>query len=349
VTDRPDSDPGSLPVRDAVARYLRRRRADATDSSVYSWEYRLKLFIEWCEGVGIEQVGDLRPLDLDEYYDIRSGRVEPATLEGEMWTIKSFVEYLDQLGAVEDDLHESVRIPDVDKDDRSNDERLSEDAALALIEYFRNDDVRRATRGHAFLEIAWHTGARIGGIRALDLRDAQLDEDYLEFTHRPETGTGLKNKRDGERPVAIPGAVSKVLREYIREHRHDVQDDEGRAPLLTSTQGRPGKNTIRVWSYLATQPCIHSPCPHGRERGDCEYTERPHASKCPSSRSPHKIRTGSITWQLNIGFPPEVVAERVNASIEVIEQHYDKESPHERMEQRRRKYISNMEADYNDR
>lgn len=106
---------------------------------------------------------------------------------------------------------------------------------------------------------------------------------------------------------------------------------------------------MRVWSYQATQPCLHSPCPHGREREDCQYTERPHASKCPSSRSPHKIRIGSITWQLNIGFPPEVVAERVNASIEVIEQHYDKESPHERMEQRRRKYISNMEDDYNDR
>jgi len=344
MTNRRD-DPSELPVRDAVSRYLRRRRADATDSSVYSWEYRLKIFIEWCEGIGIERVGDLRPVDLDEYYDIRSGTVEPTTLRGEMWTLKGFVEYLDQLDAVEDDLQDAVRIPNVEKEDRSNDERLVEDDALALIGFFRNDEAARASRNHVFLEIAWHTGARIGSIRALDRRDANLDENYLEFNHRPDTDTGLKNKRDGERPVAIPSEVSDILEEYIRGDRYDVHDDHGRAPLLTSTHGRPGKNTIRVWSYQATQPCLHSPCPHGREREPCEYTEHAHASKCPSSRSPHKIRTGSITWQLNIGIPPEVVAERVNASLKVIEQHYDKESPHERMEQRRRQYIENMETD----
>ena len=74
-------------------------------------------------------------------------------------------------------------------------------------------------------------------------------------------------------------------------------------------------------------------------------TEFAHASKCLSSRSPHRIRTGSITWQLNIGIPPEVVAERVNAGLDVIEQHYDKESPLERMERRRRQHIERMEVD----
>lgn len=348
MSERGSDGPESLPVRDAVARYLQRRRADATESSVYSWEYRLKLFIEWCEGAGIEEVGQLRALDLDEYYDIRSGAVQPSTLEGEMWTLKKFVEYLDQIDAVEDDLHESVRVPNVDADARSNDERLDESAALPLLRYFRADEVRRATREHAFLEIAWYTGARIGGTRGLDLRDANLEEQFLEFTHRPETDTGLKNKRAGQRPVAIPAETADVLAEYKRRHRHGVHDENGRAPLLTSTQGRPAKTTLRVWSYLATQPCLHSTCPHGRERETCEYTERGQASKCPSSRSPHKIRTGSITWQLNIGIPPEVVAERVNASIAVIEEHYDKESPQERMEKRRRQYIETMEAAFND-
>ncbi|WP_436908173.1 hypothetical protein [Halosimplex marinum] len=43
--------------------------------------------------------------------------------------------------------------------------------------------------------------------------------------------------------------MSDVLEEYIRGDRHDVHDDHGHAPLLTSTYGRLGKNTIRVWSY----------------------------------------------------------------------------------------------------
>ncbi|MDB9264438.1 hypothetical protein PN424_17595, partial [Halorubrum ezzemoulense] len=46
---------------------------------------------------------------------------------------------------------------------------------------------------------------------------------------------------------------------------------------------------------------------HNTQVVDCEYTEFKHASKCPSSRSPHRIRTGAVTWMLNAGIPPEVV------------------------------------------
>ncbi|TKX47998.1 site-specific integrase, partial [Halorubrum sp. ASP121] len=80
-------DPGDLHPREAVTHYLRRRRSDSTDASVKSWKYRLKLFVEWCQGIGVERVGDLRGYDLDAYYELRSGPVAPATLEGEMWTL----------------------------------------------------------------------------------------------------------------------------------------------------------------------------------------------------------------------------------------------------------------------
>jgi hypothetical protein len=99
---------------------------------------------------------------------------------------------------------------------------------------------------------------------------------------------------------------------------------------------------------LGTQPCLHSPCPHDRERETCEYTERNESSKCPSSRSPHRIRTVSITWQLDVGIPPWVVAERINASVEVIEKHYDVTSPRERIERRRRPYLSNLKIEDSD-
>jgi hypothetical protein len=102
---------------------------------------------------------------------------------------------------------------------------------------------------------------------------------------------------------------------------------------------------MRAWSYLATEPCLHSPCPHDRERASCEYVNYTHASKCPSSRSPHQIRRGSITWQLDLGIPPAVVAERVNASTDVIKLHYDAASPRERMERRRRPFIDNLDID----
>ncbi|QSG06446.1 tyrosine-type recombinase/integrase [Halapricum desulfuricans] len=343
-------DPRQLAPADAVERYLRRRRSDSTEKSVHGWEYRLKLFVEWCDAVGLDEVGQLEGYDLDEYYEVRSADVAPATLEGEMWTLKTFLEFLEDIEAVDEGLSEKVRIPDLDAEDRSNDTKLSTDDAVALIEYYRNDETAYGNRQHVFLELAWFTGARQGGLRALDLRDASLDENpYVEFRHRPSTGTPLKNKRRGQRPVGLPEETADAVKEYIDEYRYDVLDEHGRSPLLASSQGRPTTNTIRVWSYLATIPCLHGPCPHDRDQSACQWTEYAHASKCPSSRSPHQIRTGTITWLLNEGWPPEDVAERVNASVKTIEQHYDKADPEqrrrrlrERMENRRRPLLKNL-------
>jgi len=110
--DRPD--PTALSPNEAVQRYLRRRSSDSTEASVYSWWYRLKLWIAWCENIGIDNVGGLSGFDLDEYYEHRSATIAPATLEGEMWTLKKLFEYLEQLEAVDDGLAKRVRIPDVD-------------------------------------------------------------------------------------------------------------------------------------------------------------------------------------------------------------------------------------------
>jgi len=340
-----------MAVRDARDRYLSRRQVDATPKSIDGWYYRLKLFVEWTESVGIESVGELHALDLDDYYDHRSTEVVGSTLEGEMTTLKQFVGWLEDLDAVEDGLSDSVRIPDLDPEDRSSDTKLHARDALPLLAYYRRIPSLRACRSHTFLELAWVTGARQGGLRALDIRDIETGEaPYVEFHHRPETDTPLKNKRRGERPVEIPRETADVLEEYIDGDRYDVHDEYGRQPLLASAQGRPTSNTVRVWSYLATLPCLRTTCPHGKERETCQWTEYPHASKCPSSRSPHQIRTGAITHLLNIGWPPEDVAERVNARVKTIEQHYDKAAPEERfrrlrerMETRRRHLITDLD------
>lgn len=346
-------DPSELPPRQAAERYLRRRRPDSTEKSIEGWRYRLKLFVEWCDSVGIEAVGELTGYDLDEYYELRSAEIAPVTLEGEMWTLRKFMEFLEDLDAVDGDLGDAVRIPNLDPGERSSDVKLATDDATALLHYYRNDPDAHGSRNHAFLELAWFTGARQGGLRALDLRDVHLNEaPWIDFRHRPNTGTPLKNKLGGERPVALTEEVADVLRAYQREHRYDVHDDHGRQPFLASSVGRPTGNTLRNWSYLTTQPCLYAPCPHGKDPESCEWTQYSHASKCPSSRAPHHIRTGAITWMLNRGWPPEDVAERVNASVKTIEDHYDKADLDERrrrlrhrMEKRRRPLLDQLDID----
>ncbi|MGB9987337.1 tyrosine-type recombinase/integrase [Salarchaeum japonicum] len=344
-------DPSDLTPREAKERYLRRRRTDATEKSVAGFHGRLKLFVEWCEGVGITSVGDLQPYDLNEYFDLRSGDVAPSTVEGEMYTLKKFCEFLEQLGATDDGLAEKVPIPDVPEDARSSDTKLDSEAARNLITFHRENPETFGTRAHVLLELAWFTGARQGGLRALDIRDVYPDGNYVEVRHRPSTGTPLKNKFHGERAVGVPSQTMNAVQLYIQRNRYDVHDENGRQPLLASRYGRPTGNTVRVWSYLATLPCTAGSCPHGKEPPVCEWTERNHASKCPSSRAPHHIRTGSITWQLNSGIPIEVVSQRVNAGVDVIEEYYDKPSPEElwrrrrqQMEQRRN-YLDNLDLD----
>jgi len=66
------------------------------------------------------------------------------------------------------------------------------------------------------------------------------------------------------------------------------------------------------------------------------------SSKCPSSRSPHAVRTGSITFHRNRGFEKADVARRVNASMRTIERHYDKAGRREELETRRRPQLDKL-------
>ncbi|WP_435358468.1 tyrosine-type recombinase/integrase [Haloarchaeobius sp. DFWS5] len=335
MSDAP-SDPRDLSPRDARDRLLARRKTDATERTLNSYHYRLAHWVEWCEENGIERVGDVTPWHIDEYdMHRRQQGNAPTTIKGELTTLRVLLKYLARIDAVDDKIPEAVDVPNLSPKEESSDERLTAEDATALLTYFRNSRAEFGTAKHAFLEVTWNTGARVGGIRALDVDDYD-DSGTLAFRHRPRTDTPLKNKEDGERIVGIPPAVCEALNVYIERERHDKRDDHGREPLFSARQGRPSFSTLRAWSYLGTQPCLHSQCPHGRDRPRCGYVSRNDASKCPSSRSPHRIRTGSVTEQLNRGFAVEKVATRVNATPQVLRDHYDVADEDEEFQQRRR-------------
>jgi len=335
VTDAPD--PYEIDLVTAVDRWIRKRRTDATDRTIRGYRSRLDQFLDWAATEDVDTVDDLDAWLLDDYQlHLSEQGLAPTTIKARTSTLRLWVSYLETLELVSDGLSDAIDVPNLSRSEEENEQRLDPEDALAALESLRDSRRHFGTAMHAFLELAWHTGARMGSIRSLDLRDFDPETQSVEFQHRPATDTPLKNKNQGGRYVGLSEQLCDALEFYVTRERSDKRDKHGREPLFATRQGRASYTTLRAWSYQATQPCLWRDCPHGRRRPSCEWTERQHRSKCPSSRSPHMIRTGSITWQLNQGYPIELVAERVNASIPVIKRHYDQASSAEEFQNRRR-------------
>ena len=341
-------DPPEFTPREAVDRWIDRQRLDKADQTVQGYSGRLKHFVEWSEENDIATMSELTPWDIESYETVRRAReLATITLRNEMLTLRQFLSYCARIGVVEEGLPDVVDLPKVKKSEQTNDTFLGQEHARRLLKAFRNGDTD-FERGHAFLEIAWYTGARMGAIRGLDLSDLDLEAGHVHLQHDPDEGTPLKNAVDGERVVGISEDVCDAIRTYVRGTRIDVTDDYGRKPLFTTPHGRISRNAIRTTSYFATLPCRFGSCPHDKEQSTCEWFSMSNARKCPSSRSPHQIRSGSITWQLNRGLRADVVSERVNASVDVIETHYDKASPIDEFEQRRERHLNKLRFDEDD-
>jgi site-specific recombinase XerD len=327
--------------REGARRYLNHREGYLSESTLDTYEDSLNWFIRWCEEVGVEDLEALTGRHMDAYERQQRQQVAKTTVKNRMKDLRMAVRYWERIGAVEEDLAEKVPVRYPDKYEEVSDDTLFWEDAAPLLRWYGREG-HAGSRNHALLELLWNTGARLGGIRALDLRDFYPEKGVVWFRDRSDMGTPLKNGRDGERVVSVSPRVVAALETYIEDHRNDVADDHGRHPLFTSRVGRPAVGTFRQWTYRLTQPCQYGECPHGREPETCEATERQHESKCPSSKSTHPIRKGSISWQLSNRVPKSVVRVRCDASEEVIERHYDMRSDIDRALDRRESVLPNL-------
>lgn len=328
---------------EAVELYFSHRAPELAEKTVQNQRYRLNAFLEFCDENDIDNLNRLTGRNLQRFRIWRQegdGSYKPAkkiTLKHQLRTLQKFLEFAASIDAVEKGMREQVLIPAVDREEEARDVLLEQDRADEILDYL--DRFHYASREHVVTALLWHSKMRLGALRALDVDDVNvhnLDDSYIEVHHRPETGTPLKNKRAGERFIAVGPQYARMLADYIEHSRDDVTDEHGRAPLITSTHGRLSEGGIRETVYKVTQPCLIGDCPHDRDPATCEATEYGQRSRCPSARSPHGIRRGSITKHLRDGTPVEIVTERANVSKDVLEQHYDERSEREKMQLRRR-------------
>ncbi|WP_436909925.1 tyrosine-type recombinase/integrase [Halosimplex marinum] len=322
-----------LAPADAVEMYERHREPDLSEKSLQNHRYRLDTFVEFCQERGITNLNNLTGRDLHRYRTWRADGISPTTLRGNLATLRVFLEFCASIDAVESGMREKVVLPEVDREDESRDVKLDHGRASEIMKHLERFEY--ASREHVIMAVLWHTGIRLGTLRALDVRDFDRDAPALTVRHRPETGTPLKNKKSAERSIAVGEGYAEMIEDYIDHTRIRSEDSHGREPLVSSEHGRLSETAIRLTVYKWTRPCMVGECPHDKDPKTCEYMTREGASQCPSSRSPHGIRRGALTRMLRQGTPEEIVSDRSNVSRDVLDQHYDRRSEDERRELRR--------------
>lgn len=327
--------------------YLDARENELSEDTSEGQDYRLRAFVAWCDEEGIENLNHLDGRDLYQYRVWRreggySGQeLKNVTLRGDLATIRAFLRFCGDIDAVDGELFTQVPLPQVSHGGDVSETTLDPDRAKDILDYLSTYEY--ASRTHVVLLVLWNTGCRISALRALDLRDLDLDADRpnaegpaLHFVHRPEQGTGLKNDEKSERWNAISEYVAGVVRDYIEGPRKDKRDDYDREPLVTTQQGRISRTTVRNTLYRVTRPCWRGKeCPHDEDPEDCVATEHGKQSKCPSARSPHDVRSGRVTGYRLMDVPRVVVSDRMDASEQILDKHYDRRSERQRAAQRR--------------
>jgi len=293
------SDLEPIPPAEAAEMYHHAKRDGHAEATRRSSKHRIGAFLQFCEEHAIDNPNELSGRDLFQYRIWRregqgEGRepIKLVTLKGQLATLRTFLKFAANIDAVAPSLYEQVALPTMKHGADVSDSTLEPGRAVDVLESLER--AHPASRDHIIMLLLWCTGARTGAIRGLDLADLALEGEHPEvkgpairFVHRPETDTPLRNQEDGTRWNRISELTAKYLTDYLELHRHDVTDDHGRNPAITTTHGRPAGNTIRKVLYRITRPCWRGEdCPHDRDVDTCDGAHLDHARKCPSSRSP---------------------------------------------------------------
>jgi len=340
----------SLAPQDALEWYLEHREAELRTATQRKHRSALGTFVEWTDRVGLADLTVLTGRRLVEFKTWRKREADLATvsLTGNLAILRRFLRFCVTVEAVPEALPEKVPLPNVPPAEEVDDWVPADDAVEGIRSYCRQFEY--ASRRHVVFELVSEVGLRLGAVRAIDLDDLDAEALVIRLHHRPEgdaaSGTPLKNGADGERIVNVSEQLGGLLEDYIAHNRHRVEDRFGREPLFTSGCGRPSTATYRRDCYKLTRPCVYSgDCPHGRELSACEATDNTSAGDCPPRFSTHPLRKWSIMNQLDAGVPKELLSDRVDVSVPVLDKHYDQRSE-ERKSRRRREVLEGSLEDY---
>lgn len=326
--------------REAFELYAEDISGDLSPNSVRAKRYQLSKFVEWCEGADtddprVENLNEITGRDFTRFKNWRGEDINKVTLRTNLSALRSFMRFCVSIDAVSPAIPEKINVPNLDSGENHNADHIDAEEAKAVLDYLSRFEY--ASIDHCLFKLQWTTGMRMSGLHSLDVDNFDASDATLAVAHRPEQGTRLKNRDDGERVIALDAETVGIVADYIEYQRVAVTDDHGRKPLFSSEYGRMSKQNLNKRIYRATAPCYTSRgCPADKDPLDCEHTgSYDNFVQCPYNTRPHAIRGGSITYWLRNDVPKKAVGDRVNASMKTLDRHYDERTEDEKAEQRR--------------
>lgn len=325
--------------------FLKNKRGQTKQSTARAYEYPTKHFIQFLEDHGIENTHDIDGYIIERWKSARQDEVAPATYKTSVKRIKTFIHYCERSQLVASGTFDAIEVPRISREDSTSNKTLNYDVATRVLGHLETYEY--ASRRHTILSVLWNTGCRVSEVIALDTEDVSPSPDgehyVIDFIDRQSSGTALKNGTQGERRVTISRDLHELIQDYKDVHREVVVDDYGREPLFTTPTQRISRQRIYKNLTAITRPCVYSGrCPHEREIDDCKAAQKKkQAFSCPSAKSTHPVRRGSITHHLNSGWPKQDVSDRCDVSLDVLEKHYNEQTKEDERKQRLQ-YVENL-------
>jgi integrase len=202
-----------------------------------------------------------------------------------------------------------------DEKSRSGDDnhRISSERAEEIIGHLAKHHY--ASRQMVEFLLIYHIGCRKSALLSINCSDVKPRKGIIQIRNRPEeSGVRLKRGNKGERDVNISPDIMAVVTDYIEEHRSKPND--GSDALLTSWAGRIDDSTLYrdIAGLTKCGECLDD---------DGEPLTKQNASDCPESIGCHDLRRVAITRMRDEGISWDTISGRVNATVQMLKQHYD--------------------------
>lgn len=160
---------------------------------VYNHRARLKPFFQWCDENNIDNLNDISGRDLRTYrlWRRENSDLKKVTMQNQLGTLRVFLKWAGTFEALPENLYDKLVIPSASPEEQQRDELLEAEQAQKILNHPKK--FRYASNKHVLLALLWETGIRIGSAKSHDLEDVDFENGHLQFVHRPDQGTTLKN------------------------------------------------------------------------------------------------------------------------------------------------------------